>query len=574
MAININQTHEKEIIALSPFESVRLRPGMYIGPVELMEDKLPLIVDNKIINVEKNWSPGFNHLFVEIFENALDEAKRCKGNMKKVIVKINLDNNEISVTDTGEGFHNAAKIHKKTNKTVVRTALEELHAGSNFSENATNILGTHGVGSAVCNMLSEKFYVKTVNESDIVEYEWKDYVVVNESIKKRKKEETGTTISFIPSKEVFKKQKYDLEILKSYLSFKKYLIAKDPIINKLEVDVEVIIKDKTFKMDLYNNFIPTDCISVETKFGSVFIWSIYEKSGSVSFVNGANCQGIHQKIVNDWCNEYFDYNLAHHYFETLIILNVNSKLLRFGDQNKFKYAVSRAEIEAELEKNFKKKLISQLAKSKIAEEVKEQINNRKYSESISKIKKTQKNKKHKISEKFIAPSKDLKNLYLTEGASAQGSCSQARNSEYDGIYALRGKVKNAKTLHELAENTEIMDIISILGVELNSKKDTNSEKIIIATDADCFDENVKILTTTGIKMLKDISYNDVITTHNGTSKIKEIISTTKDDIIEIIINGESILCSKYHILLILRDNKIYEIEAHELLMTDYILFKQ
>lgn len=488
MSIDIKQTHEKEIIALSPFESVRLRPGMYIGQVELMEDKLPLIIDNKIINVEKNWSPGFNHLFVEIFENALDEAKRCKGKMQKVYITINLDNNEITVADTGDGFHNAAKIHKKTNKTVVRTALEELHAGSNFSENSSNILGTHGVGSAVCNMLSEKFYVKTINETDIVEYEWKDYVIVNESIRKKKKELTGTTISFIPSKEVFKKQKYDLEILKSYLSFKKYLISKDPIISNLELDINIITNNILSKLELYTDFIPKESISVETKFGSVFMWSIFDNSAATSFVNGSMCSGIHQKIINDWCNDYFDYNLAHHYFETLIILNVNSKLLKFSDQNKTRYAITRAEIEAELEKNFKKKLISQLSKSKIAEDVKELINNRKYTDSISKIKKSQKNKKHKISEKFIAPSGELKTLYLVEGSSSQGSVSQARNAKTEGIYALRGKVKNAKTLADLAENIEIMDIISILGLELNTKKDTICNKIVIAADSD-FDGN-------------------------------------------------------------------------------------
>jgi DNA gyrase/topoisomerase IV subunit B len=98
------------------------------------------------------------HLLVEILENALDEAKRCKGKMKNISVIVNLDTNEVTVTDEGQGFHEAAKKHSKTKKNVVRTALEELHAGSNFVDSSTNLLGTHGVGSAVVNILSKDFF--------------------------------------------------------------------------------------------------------------------------------------------------------------------------------------------------------------------------------------------------------------------------------------------------------------------------------------------------------------------------------------------------------------------------------
>jgi DNA gyrase/topoisomerase IV subunit B len=157
------QTHSKEIIALNTFEAVRLRPTMYIGQIQPMEDKLPIIIDGKLQMVEKAWSPGFMHLIVEVLENAIDEAKRMKGKMKNIYVTVNLDSNEITITDEGGGFHKANSKHPKTKKNVVRTALEELHAGSNFVDTSTNILGTHGVGAAVTNILSEKFEVTTVN---------------------------------------------------------------------------------------------------------------------------------------------------------------------------------------------------------------------------------------------------------------------------------------------------------------------------------------------------------------------------------------------------------------------------
>ena len=93
----VKQTNSKEIIALNTFEAVRLRPTMYIGQVVPMEEKLPIIVDGKLKMVEKSWSPGFMHLIVEVLENALDEAKRCKGKMKNVYVSINLDTNEVII---------------------------------------------------------------------------------------------------------------------------------------------------------------------------------------------------------------------------------------------------------------------------------------------------------------------------------------------------------------------------------------------------------------------------------------------------------------------------------------------
>ena len=101
MAIKVNQKHEKEIMALNNFEAVRLRPGMYLGQVSRVEEKIPIIRDGKLQSVDKPWSPGFMHLIVEILENALDEAKRMKGKMKNITVTVDLDTNKVIVKDEG-----------------------------------------------------------------------------------------------------------------------------------------------------------------------------------------------------------------------------------------------------------------------------------------------------------------------------------------------------------------------------------------------------------------------------------------------------------------------------------------
>jgi len=475
----------KEIVALSPYEAIRLRPSMYIGQVSLMEDKLSLIIDGKLKLIEKKWSAGFMHLIVEVLENALDEAKRCNGKMQNVYITVNLDNNQITITDEGNGFHNAQNIHSKTKKNVVRTALEELHAGSNFTDTDKNILGTHGVGAAVTNMLSEYFSVTTVNATHYVRYEWKDFKVIKEEIRpKVSKDKIGTSIDFIPTPELFTKYKWDKDLIVTYLSYKSFLIKNDPIIKNLTLHGKFIQGGQELTIPIISNFIPENHIKVESPMGSIYLWESYPDSTSLSFVNGSQCTGIHQKVVNDWCNEYFKYNLAHHFYETMISLNVPSKLMRFADQNKTKFATSRGEIEDDMFKGFNKRLISLLAKSEIARSIEMNIEDRLHSESLTKIKRAQKQSKRKISEKYSPSTKTKGAIFLTEGLSAAGGVKQARDNETEAVYALKGKVKNSKKLSDLSNNKELLEIISILDIEPNSKKMSSFDKIIIAADSD------------------------------------------------------------------------------------------
>jgi len=485
---------DKEIIALSIYDAIRMRPGMYIGQVSKVEEKLPLIINGILTSSQKNWSEGFEHLTVEIFENALDEAKRCNGKMKNLTLKVNLDNNQITVIDEGMGFHNAAKKHPKTKKNVVRTALEEMHAGSNFSDTSTNILGTHGVGSAVTNILSEEFTVETVNKTDYVHYVWNNFKVVSEEIRSKKpSDKLGTTITFIPSQLTFPNYEWDVDIITTYISFKAFLIKNDPIISKLNLKAYFIKDGVESEIQITNSFIPKEHISVTTDFGVIYLWEAYQDSCSLSFINGSQCTGIHQKVVNDWVNEYFKYPYAHHLYETLVSFNVPSHLMRFADQNKFKFATSRYEMDTEMKERFQSKLIRLLSKSPIARNIEKSIEERLHNENMGKIKRAAKQSKRKISDKFSPASKAKHNIYITEGLSAAGSVKQARDSETEAIYALKGKVKNARKLSDLTGNVEWLDIMSILGIEPGNKKMPDYEKIIIASDEDADGQHISAL---------------------------------------------------------------------------------
>jgi len=489
-----NSNNNKKIIALDNFTAIRLRPTLYVGQISEIQEKYPMIINGNLVNLEKKYSPGYYQLLIEILENALDEAKRCKGKMKEIIVKVNVDNNEITIIDGGLGFHDGQKKHKKTKKNTVRTALEELHAGSNFIDTSTNILGTFGLGAAVTNILSEKFTVATVNKTHSVKYEWENFKVIKEEIRKKTAQDTlGTTISFIPSKEIFPNYIWDIDIITTYLSFKAFLIKNDPVIKKLNLLGFFIKDNKEYLIDITSDFIPKDHITVSNNYGTIYLWEAYENSCALSFVNGSQCTGIHQKVVNDWINGYFKYNLAHHFYETLISLNVPSHLMRFSDQNKTKFATGRWEIEDNMKENFHGKLIRFLSKSKIGQNIEKAIEDRLHNENMNKIKRAQRQSKRKISDKFSPASKFKQNIYITEGLSASGSVKQARDSEVDAIYALKGKVKNARKLSDLTANTEWLDIMSILEIEPGNKKLPAYDKIIIASDSDADGEHITSL---------------------------------------------------------------------------------
>jgi len=483
----------KEIVALDDHEHVRLKPTMWIGSIEPSQESLVLVKENKLVSETKIISVGFYKLMNEIVDNAFDEAKRQKGKMPKITVEFDSFTSRVTVKDTGEGFYRGTELNSKTGITNIETAMTQLKAGSNFFSNETeeNLIGTNGVGASLVNMLSEEFTIETVNETDYFKRTWKDFKPDTAENRKRKKgDQTGTIISYIPlaQSEVYDQKVklfggcvWDKEYVHSQMIFRNYLKNADDIINNLEF--EVFFDGE--KLDLNISFLPKDTLIIKNKVGVFAIWRKYENATSVSFMNGAQCIGIHQKIFNDWINEQiFDYNYAHHFYETLVILNLPPKVVRFADQNKTKYAGGRWEIESTLKKAFMPKLQADLPKSTVYKEVKKAIEERLYNDAMNSIKRKKKQKKQKVSEKYVPPTNTKDTLFIVEGNSARGSILQRRNSESDGVYTLKGKIKNARSLSDLSKNNEIIDIMNILGIDPKNYEKCNYTKIVIATDWD------------------------------------------------------------------------------------------
>ena len=108
-------------------------------------------------------------------------------------------------------------------------------------------------------------------------------------------------LDFTPRRDIFVNCQWDKDILFSQLVFRNFVKNQDPLINNLKI---------TFKFDgeLLNLDVPfisdPDMIEVDSKIGKIYVWRAFNNSNKVSFVNGTQCTGIHQKIIQEWLNEF------------------------------------------------------------------------------------------------------------------------------------------------------------------------------------------------------------------------------------------------------------------------------
>lgn len=482
----------KAIVALDDHEHILKRPTIYVGSVKCTDERLPIIRLGSLYIETRSISVGMYKLMDEVISNAIDEAKRMGGKMKKITIKINSKENEIAVIDSGEGFYNGTSINKKTKKTNIETAVSFLKAGSNFDNDDLDesLIGTNGMGVSLVNVLSKWFRITTINKTHYYDQQWNNFVTKGAEINPNTSNIMGTTVSFIPRPEIFGGYRWEKDIIISEMILKNYVMKTDPLTDKTQL--ELFWDDE--RIDLNQEFYPKSAYTIKTPTGNLVIWPSFENSGSVSFINGALCTGVHQKIINDKINQELDDTLGHHFYETLLILNLNPKLVRFGDQNKTRYIVPRIEIEPTINKHFSTK-IQQFFSSSLFSQIKLLVDSRKKDQELKKIRSEKKKVKIKFSHKYFPSTRSNgKNLFIVEGLSASGSILQKRNPEEDGVYALKGKVKNCRSLSDLSENKEILELMQILNLDTEgSTGKCPYEKIVIATDQDPDGDHISAL---------------------------------------------------------------------------------
>ena len=472
----------KTIEVLTDFEHIIKRPTIYVGSVKRSEETLPIIDAGIIKSVVKEHSVGMYKLFDEVFSNSVDEAKRMSTPMKKIIVDVNIKENSVSITDTGDGFTNGSTINKKSGLSNIETAVSMLRSGSNFDNDSITetLVGTNGMGVSLVNALSNMFEIETVNPNEAYLQTWKTFKASSAKVTpKAKGKQTGTRVTFVPNHQVFDNSKWDYQTIKSYLCLKKRVLETESKTANLKID---FIWDG--KTENITSLLSPDW-TAKTPIGEILIWEKTSESGSFSFVNSALCTGIHQKIILDRINGQLDDSLGHHFYDTLIVLNLSPGIVRFGDQNKTKFVSKREEVEPTIAKHFDP-ILARFFKSEVYKNIKKAVDARKKETELKKIRRDKKSIRIKQSNKYFpSASSRPETLFIVEGLSAMGSILQKRDPKKEAVYALKGKIKNARSLSDLSDNREILELMQILNLDPEGQNiQCPFDRVVIATDQD------------------------------------------------------------------------------------------
>ena len=189
-----------EIQVLEGLEAVRKRPGMYIGSTS---------------------ASGLHHLVYEIVDNAIDEA--LAGFCTEITVTIN-EGNTITVTDNGRGI--PVDIQAQTGRPALEVVFTVLHAGGKFGGGGYKVSGgLHGVGASVVNALSEWLVVQVHKDGKIYEMKFSRGHILDDMKVVGETDHTGTTVTFKPDPEMFDTLEYEYETLHTRMREQAFLNA-------------------------------------------------------------------------------------------------------------------------------------------------------------------------------------------------------------------------------------------------------------------------------------------------------------------------------------------------------------
>ena len=503
----------EQIQVLEGLEAVRKRPGMYIGSTS---------------------SSGLHHLVYEIVDNSIDEA--LAGYCKNITVTIN-KGNSITVTDDGRGI--PVDIQPQTGKPALEVVFTVLHAGGKFGGGGYKVSGgLHGVGASVVNALSEWLKVRVYKNGNIYEMKFARGNITQEMTIVGKTDKTGTEVTFQPDPEMFDSLVYDYEILHTRMREKAFLTAglnisitddrgeepvsdtmcyeggirefatwcnrnKTPLHNdviyisgmKGDASAEIAIQYN----DGYNEFLLSFANEVNTPEGGMHetgfktaltrVLNAYGlKNGQIKGddkVSGEDCrEGITAIISVKLTDAQFEgqtkAKLGNAYIRTLVEQIVGEQLATYFEEHP---ATAKTILE--------KAMMANRARE-AARKARENARRKTGLESGGMPDKLQ-----DCNEK----DPELCELYIVEGDSAAGSAIQGRDSRFQAILAMWGKMLNVEKarVDKVYGNDKLNPLIVALGGGIGEDFDIEKlryHKIVIMSDADVDGAHIRTLLLT------------------------------------------------------------------------------
>ena len=508
-----------EIQVLEGLEAVRKRPGMYIGSTS---------------------SSGLHHLVYEIVDNAIDEA--LAGYCDKITVEI-LEGDAIRVTDNGRGI--PVDIQQQTGRPALEVVYTVLHAGGKFGGGGYKVSGgLHGVGASVVNALSEWLEVRVHKNGNIYEMKFSRGHITQEMTVVGTTDHTGTEVTFKPDPEMFEETVYDYEILYTRMQQQAFLngglhiaisdlreaSAEKPEEeraadmcyeggireyvtwlnrNKTPLHGEVIYmagsKDDSMAEialqynDGYNENIVSFANNVRTPEGGM-----HEEGFKRALTTVLNSYGRQKKLLKD------DEKVSGEDCREGLTCVISAKLTeaQFEGQTKAKLgnsemrtlvnAIITDKLEQFLEENpsVGKTIIEKATTAARAREAA-----RKARESV---------RRKTALGGAAMPDKlrdcnennpELTEIYIVEGDSAGGSATQGRDSRFQAILPLWGKMLNVEKarVDKVYGNEKLLPVITALGAGIGEEFDPAKlryHKIVIMADADVDGAHIRTLLLT------------------------------------------------------------------------------
>ena len=512
----IKKYDESSIQILEGLEAVRKRPGMYIGSTD---------------------GRGLHHLVWEIVDNAIDEALNGFGKT----IRITIDkNNIVTVEDEGRGMPVGMHV---SGVPALQVIFSVLHAGGKFGGEGgyKTSGGLHGVGASVVNALSAWLEVTVAYEGNLYQ------MMFSQGGKKisplthlGKTNKSGSTVRFLADASIFSTLDYNITLINeraresAFLLKEVTMIVKDERTNKietfhyekgLEAFLEYLNEDRTVlhKALTFAGMYGEIGVDVALQYTDDYQENTY------SFVNLVRTSdgGTHEigyksaltKTMNDFARKIgvlkdkdknFEGNDIREGLTSVISVTIPEHILQFEGQTKGKLGTPDAKAAVEnfiseklnfyLEENrdFAMMILKKIQKASQAREAA-----RRAREDARKGKKNGRSERILSGKLSPAQSKDSRKneLFLVEGDSAGGSAKQGRDSKYQAILPLRGKVLNTEkaSLSEIEKNEELNTIIHALGAGAGSDfevGDCNYSKVILMTDADTDGAHIQVLLLT------------------------------------------------------------------------------